>query len=318
MNVVNTVNGPAKTSDLGFTLIHEHVSVGSAGIWRAWPELYGGRGAIIARAIDHLRQAKAEGIETFVDATPIDLGRDIELLSDVANASGMRIIASTGYWLDMSRTMQNRSVEDLTEFFTREIRDGIEGTRIKAGVIKVATHESVTEFGEKVLRAASRTLKATGVPIITHSGAKFKNGEGQAKIFEDEGVNPKGVAIGHSDDSSDLDYLIGLLKRGFWLAMDRLPLGALADYAPPDVAERVEVIAKLIEMGYAKQLMLSHDDPIHLGVSATERQLRNRAANPDIVLFISRKFLPALRKRGVNEGTITQLMIDNPRRFFEQ
>lgn len=317
MQSVETVTGPAKPSDLGFTLIHEHVSVSSAGIWRSWPELFGGRGAIVARAIDHLRQAKAEGIETYVDATPIDLGRDIELIRDVAIASGMRIIASTGYWLDMSRTMQNRSIEEMSEFFTREIREGIDGTRAKAGVIKVATHESVTEFGEKVLRAASRTLKATGVPIITHSGAKFKNGNDQARIFEDEGADPKKIAIGHSDDSDDIEYLSGLMKRGFWLAMDRLPLGALKDYSPPDVAGRVDVVTKLIEMGYEKQLMLSHDDPIHLGTSTMERQKRNRSANPDIALFITRKFLPMLRAKGVKENTISTLMVANPRQFFE-
>lgn len=318
MNVVQTVTGPCPTSDLGFTLVHEHVSVGSAGLWRAWPELYdGGRGGVLARAIDHLRQAKAEGVDTFVDATPIDLGRDVELLQDVALGSGMRIIASTGYWLDASRTAQNRTIEELTYFFMREIQEGIEGTRIKAGVIKVATHDSVTEFGEKVLHAASRTVKATGVPIVTHSGAKFKNGDGQAAIFEAEGVDPRKIAIGHSDDTTDLEYLVGLLKRGFWLGMDRLPLGALADYQPPDVPGRVALVAKLIEMGYAGQLLLSHDDPIALGISPPERRKRNRNGNPDIVLFITRKFLPALRESGVDEATITKLMVENPRRFFE-
>lgn len=318
MDVVQTVTGPAKTSELGFTLVHEHVSVGSAGMWRAWPELYdGGRGGVLTRAIEHLRQAKAEGVDTFVDATPVDLGRDVELLQDVAVGSGMRIVAATGWWLDMSRTAQNRTVEELAWFFTREIQEGIEGTRIRAGVIKVATHESVTEFGERVLRAASRALKATGVPIVTHSGAKFKNGDGQAAIFESEGADPRKVAIGHSDDTTDMDYLTGLLKRGFWLAMDRLPLGALADYQPPDVPGRVALVAKLIELGYAGQLLLSHDDPIALGISAPDRRKRNRAGNPDIVLFITRKFLPALRAAGVDEKTIATLMVENPRRFFE-
>src|SRR4029079_11084398 len=134
--------------------------------WRSWPEIFGGRGAVIARAIDHLRQAKSQRVDTFSYATQADRGREIELVYDVAVGSGMRIIASTGYWLDMSRTMENRTIEELSGFFTREIRDGIDGTRIKAGVIKVATHETVTPFGEKVLRAASRTLKETGVPII--------------------------------------------------------------------------------------------------------------------------------------------------------
>jgi phosphotriesterase-related protein len=317
MDVVNSVTGPVAVTDLGFTLIHEHVSVGSAGIWRAWPELYGGRGAVLARAIDHLREAKAEGVETFVDATPIDLGRDVQLLREVAEGSGIRIVASTGYWLDMSRTMQNRTVDELTSFFIREIRDGIEDTSIKAGVIKVATHESVTEFGERVLRAACRTLKSTGTPIITHSGAKFRNGEVQADVFESESADPRKIAIGHSDDTTDLDYLTGLLKRGFWLALDRLPLGALADYQPPDVAGRIELVAQLLDLGYADQLLLSHDDPIHLGISPVERQKRNRAANPDIVTFISRRFLPALRERGVDEATITRLMVDNPRRLFQ-
>jgi phosphotriesterase-related protein len=234
----------------------------------------------------------------------------------VAEGSGMRIIASTGYWLDVSRTMQNRTVEELTEFFMREIQEGIEDTRIKAGIIKVATHDSVTDFGEKALTAAARTCRAVGTPIITHSGAKFRDGDAQADVFERAGADPKKVAIGHSDDTTDVEYLTGLLKRGFWLAMDRLPLGALADYAPPDVPGRVQLVATLLEQGYADQLMLSHDDPIHLGISPVERRRRNRAANPDITLFITRKFLPALRERGVEESILTQLMVENPRRFF--
>ena len=98
----------------------------------------GGREQFIKIAVEKLKMAKEEGLDSFADLTTIDLGRDIRLLEEVSRKSGVHIVATTGHWVEPPRCMEVRSVEEMTEYFVREIQVGIEGTDIKAGVIKAA------------------------------------------------------------------------------------------------------------------------------------------------------------------------------------
>jgi phosphotriesterase-related protein len=229
---VQTVTGPIDPAKLGFTLSHEHICAASAGLWQAWPELFGGRAQLVRTAVEQLRQARDEDVDTLIDVTTIDLGRDVRLLEEVSRKSGLQVIACTGHWLDPSRSMSARTVEELTEFFVREIERGIEGTDIKAGIIKVANGGTIDPFGEKLLRAAARASKATGVPITTHSPGGDRIGEKQAAIFESEGLAALKVCIGHTDNSA-ADYQMGLAKRGYYLGMDQLPRGGPAAPGTP-------------------------------------------------------------------------------------
>ena len=317
MATVNSVRGPLDTNQLGVTLMHEHICSTSAGFWQAWPDFFGGREKFIEGVSQTLAEAKAGGVDTFVDLTTIDLGRDIRLMAEVAERSGMNVIACTGHWLDPSRSMEERTVEELTGLFTREIEQGIEGTDIKAGIIKVATDEpGVTDFIEKVLRAAARAHKATGAPITTHTAAKLRLGERQARIFEQEGVDPTRVYIGHSDDSDSVNYLSGLAERGYWIGLDRLPLGVF--YPPPSVEERVDVAKALIDRGHAGKICFSHDTPLTMTLLPTATQAKFNARLPiEGILFVNKVFLPALKDKGVSDDTLRQIMVDNPRRYFE-
>ena len=202
---VQTVLGPVDPSKLGFTLPHEHIFAGSAGILETWPALVGGRTAFRDRVVDKLKAMKAEGVDTIVDVTPSDIGRDIRLLEDVSRRSGVQIVACTGHWLNPSLTMAARTIDELADFFRLEIERGIDGTEIKPGVIKVATdRDGVTPFLDKALRAAARASKATGIPVTTHTYAVGRIGEKQAEIFEAEGLNPTSVCLGHSDETTDM------------------------------------------------------------------------------------------------------------------
>jgi phosphotriesterase-related protein len=317
MALVNGVLGPIDSADLGLTLMHEHVFSASAGIWQSWPELLGGREHFVAYAADILERARTEaGVRTFVDVTPIDLGRDIPIMREVAERSGVQIIPCTGHWLDVSRTIAARSIDELAALFTREIEAGIDGTQVRAGIIKVANDiEGVTEAGEKLLRAAARTHLRTGVPISTHTHATSEIGSRQADIFESEGVDLRRVYIGHSNDSTKIAYLSGLLDRGCWLGLDRYPGGRVSG---PKWEERTAVVKQLIDRGYAEKIMLAHDSPLGMTLGPTERMLEMRTQfNPDSILFIHRKVLPRLRELGVAQRTLDTIMIDNPRRFFE-
>jgi len=108
----------------------------------------------------------------------------------------------------------------------------------------------------------------------------------------------------------------GLLDRGYWLAFDRLPNGALEEYGGQTVDDRLRTTARLVELGYGGRLLLGHDDPIWAGLLSDEDQARHKQANPDLVSFISRVAIPRLRELGLDDRTIRRLTVDNPRRWL--
>jgi len=312
--IVQTVRGPVDASKLGFTLPHEHVCASSAGYWQAWPEYFGGRASFISNVVEKLKTAKREGVDTIVDVTTIDTGRDVRLLEEVSRKSGLQIVACTGHWLDPSMSMKARTADELGSFFTLEIQHGIEGTDIRAGVIKVATDpEGVTPFLEKALKGAARASKATGIPITTHASSFDRMGEKQAAIFEAEGVDPSRVCIGHSDDSDNWEYMSGLAKRGYTVGMDHLPLGLRQ---PVTWQKRAERIKQLIEAGFVERIFLSNDWFFCLSLAATDGQQKMDAMNPDGMLFNTRKTIPYLKELGVSDAAIRTITVENPRRFF--
>ena len=220
---VNTVTGPMDVSDLGFTLSHEHVSISGPGLKRTYPELVDSE-AVLDQVPKALKEAYDEGLRTIIDVTTIDLGRDIELMREVSQLSGVNIIPATGNHMGIPVSFGTASPDLLASVYIREVEEGIEGTGIKAGIIKVASDRGgVTELQEVVLRAAGRTCKATGTRISTHTWSPDRVGEQQVRILEDEGVDLDAVYIGHSNDDTDMDYLLGLLQKGVWIGLDRYP-----------------------------------------------------------------------------------------------
>jgi phosphotriesterase-related protein len=313
MPSVNSVLGPLDTADLGFTLTHEHIFTASAGIQQTFPELFGDFEKLTEQVVLTLNEAREGGVRTIVDLSTLDLGRDIRFLADVSRRTGVQIIAATGIWRDIPRSLWFRTPDEVAALFVRELEVGIEGTGIKAGIIKVANDaEGVTKEGEIILRAAARAAKQTGVRISTHSFAPGRVGEQQVAIFEDEGFDLNRVYIGHSNDSTDLEYLQGLLAKGVWLGLDRhqtsTPIG-------PDAEGRAQTLAALIKAGHGERLMVSHDWSV-LGVSRTSDPLLSRSYNPDGWLFAKRKLFPRLLELGITQAQIDLLNNDNPRRFL--
>ncbi len=308
---VNTVGGPLDVGELGFTLMHEHVAVKSPGVVENFPSVWD-RQAEVEKAAAKLREAVARGVKTIVDCTTADLGRDIQFVAEVARRSDMRIIASTGMYLDVPRYFYSRSADVMAELFVREIREGIAGSGIKAGIIKCATDEAgMTAQVEKALRACARAHRATGVPITTHTYAAGEMGTRQQDVFEAEGVDLSRVIIGHSGDSKDIEYLLRLIGRGSYIGMDRFGL----DMFLP-TADRVATIAALCRLGHADRMVLSHDANSYM--DWYERWMIEQMAPNWHFNFIPDAVIPALRQAGVTEDQIRQMTVDNPRRIFEQ
>nr|ADE60259.1 S308L organophosphorus hydrolase [synthetic construct] len=322
---INTVRGPITISEAGFTLTHEHICGSSAGFLRAWPEFFGSRKALVEKAVRGLRRARAAGVRTIVDVSTFDVGRDVSLLAEVSRAADVHIVAATGLWDDPPLSMRLRSVEELTQFFLREIQYGIEDTGIRAGIIKVATTGKATPFQELVLRAAARASLATGVPVTTHTAASQRGGEQQAAIFESEGLSPSRVCIGHSDDTDDLSYLTALAARGYLIGLDHIPWSAigLEDNASASALlgnrswqTRALLIKALIDQGYMKQILVSNDWLFGFSLYVTNIMDVMDSVNPDGMAFIPLRVIPFLREKGVPQETLAGITVTNPARFL--
>ena len=303
------------TAELGFTLSHEHVLLSAAGIQQIYPEFLDRQG-IIDDAVAALQAAYAEGVRTIVDMTTMDLGRDVRATEEVSRRSGVHIIATTGSHQFIPRVFWTAPPDDIASLYVREVEEGIEGTDIKASVIKAASDRGgVTEREANILRAAARAHKRSGAPMTTHTWSPDRVGEQQIRILDEEGVDLSRVYIGHSNDDTDVDYLVGMLKQGVWLGLDRFP-GGRPPYGAPNWEQRTEIVVRLIEAGYVDRIMLSHDYMVPLNHPADVREDR-RQLNPDGYCFITRYVLPRLKKLGISDEHIRTMMVDNPRRYFE-
>jgi phosphotriesterase-related protein len=254
-----------------------------------------------------LKAAKDAGVGTVVSLSPAEAGRDVRYAEEVSRRSGIHIVVCTGQRL-YPQELSHRSSTELTDLFVREIEEGIDGTGIKAGVIKAATVSGgMSNHEDRVLRAAARASKATGTPIQTHSNSPELGGLAQAQLLEEEGVSPSKVSIGHSDDTDDLDYLMGLTRRGYTLGMDHAFWGA----APGQKLvwqKRVETTQRLITAGWVDRIVLSNDW-VH---GDTDRE----KVNPDGLLFTVQKTIPRLLELGISKQQIRAMTVENPRRFY--
>ena len=307
---VETARGSIPTSDLGPTLMHEHVVTRSPGVQENWPHLWDREG-IVALAEKKMADLYSRGIRTIVDLTTVDLGRDIDLIAAVARRSRVQIIVATGVWWMPQRYFSAHGVDAVADLFIRDITQGIGMSGVKAAIIKCATDTAgVTPVIENVLRASARAQKATGVPISTHTWAAGRSGEAQQAIFAQEGVDLRRVIIGHSGDSEDLNYLRGLMERGSTIGMDRF---GLDNFLP--TAKRVEVVARLCAEGYAGKMVLSHDANCWTDMLSEEAKKRIRPHWH--YNHISDDILPALRAAGVKDDQLEQMLVHNPRAIFE-
>ncbi len=309
MATVETVLGPIDASKLGVTLSHEHVLVAMGGDNHHYSWMFDWE-RTRANAVRELSEAKAGGIDTIIDLTTPDLGRDVEFVRDVSKASGMNVVAATGIWRDVPRSFWARDLDRIADIFVREIEVGIGDTGIKAGAIKVANDMGgVTPEGERILRGAARALKRTGCPISTHHWAPERVGTRQVEIFREEGAPMDRICIGHSADTTDVAYLETLLQAGVYLSMDRYPGGM----DRPGWEARNATVKELVDRGWAHRLMMGHDyAPAAVNVHSSAAP----AAGPTRYLFVTTVALPALRQAGVSEESIDLMMREVPRRFL--
>jgi len=318
---VNTVRGAVDVDGLGTTLMHEHIFVLNMEVMVNHPEIWDEQ-ARVDDAVQRLDELKAAGVDTILDPTVIGLGRYIPRIQQVCARTDLNVLVATGLYtynelpfyfsLRGPGTLLN-GPEPMVEMFVRDIEEGITGTGVRAAVLKCATDaHGMTPGCERVIRACAQAHRRTGVPITTHTDVHNKSGLEQQRILREEGVDLSRVIIGHSGDSTDLDYLQQLIDNGSYLGMDRFGIDV---YLPTD--QRVDVIVELCKRGHADRMVLSHDASCWIDwIQPVSDELRQAMTPNWHYLHISHDVLPMLRERGVSEDEIAQMMVGNPRDIF--
>ena len=315
---VQTVTGSVAPEALGRTLIHEHVLVGYPG-WNLdalAPRFV--RAEVMARAVDQMQELRDLGVRTFVDPCPMDLGRDVEFLAELALKSGMQIVCTTGAYFEaegITHTFRHLPIEEITAIYIKEITEGVGDTGIRAGAVKIATGaQQVSEYERKLVQAGARAARETGVPLISHT-QEASCGHEQIDLVTGEGVPANRLVVGHSDGIDDHDYHRGLAERVAFVGFDRFGIALIL---PDEV--RVKNVLKLARAGYTQNILLSHDSIVcwqGRPVPFANRHEEILAALPDWrPTMIFRKVVPELRAGGLGEEDIATILVDNPRRLF--
>jgi phosphotriesterase-related protein len=316
VSIVETVRGPVELDRLGPTLMHEHVFVldpeAIQNYGHLWGESYWDEEVRVADAIAKLQRLRDGGIETIVDPTAPGLGRCISRIQRINAEVDLNIVVATGVYafLELPTFLAYRSDDWIVELFVRELREGVDDTGVKAAFLKCAVEQhGIIGDVPRILALIAAAAVETGVPVMVHTNASARTGLPALESLTSAGVDPKRIVIAHAGDSNDLAYLRAIADTGASLGCDRFSI----EHFNPD-ANRVETLAALIAEGYVHRVHLGHDAACFYDFMVGNPLFAGE--KPDY-LHISRKVVPALLEAGVTPEQVDEMLIDNPRRFFE-
>lgn len=301
MPAVRTVLGDVDAASLGVTYGHEHVFFN--------PVL--DRGSDFVRterapALEEVNRFRSVGGSALVDATVAELGRDPAGLRHISEGSGVHIVAPCGHtaeeWWEGALDLDRRSETELFEEMVTELTEGIGGTGVRAGIIKVGTSwDEVTDAEARIIRAAARAQQATGAPITTHTTAGTMGRE-QVRLLDQAGADLAKVCIGHLDRRLVLEEHLEVAGTGVYLGYDQI---SKERYAPDE--NRIELLARLVEGGFGDRVILAGD-------MARRSDLPAWGGGPGLV-HIATSFATLLRRHRLG-SEVDRLLVDNPRRFL--
>jgi phosphotriesterase-related protein len=314
---VETVNGSLDASELGVTLIHEHLRFCDEAVQANWPRRYDTESEF-RTAVEAVRAAQGHGVQTIVDPTAMFGGRDVRFMKRIADETGVHVVPCTGiYGYDyLPHYFENRNADMIAAHYVEDIVTGIQDTEIKAAFIKCAADApGVTKNVEKMHRAAARACAQTGAPIMAHSRPASNTGPQQVEIFLEEGVAPEKIQVAHCGDSPDVEYIQGLLDRGVYVGLDRY---GLEMFQPID--RRNEVTAELLRRGHAERLMISQDFCCTLDwfpEEAAARVAASGAIRNWSFTLVFEEVVPWLREQGVlDDASYDTVFAQNPARWL--
>ncbi|MGW5735958.1 MULTISPECIES: phosphotriesterase family protein [Streptomyces] len=295
---VRTVLGDVAPTDLGVCDAHDHLFLTS-------PQLPGQELSSATLAGEELAAFRAAGGESLIQWTPLGMGRHAGELTRLSRATGVRIVAATGLHQAVhyeQELLARLRAEGLAGVFVRELTQGIGGTGVRAGLIKVAGgFHGLDAHARWTMDAAAEAHHATGAPISVH----LELGTGALDVLDllcGELSVPAGkVVLGHLNRSPDLTVHREAAAAGAHLAFDGPSRAHHAtDWRMPDAVQA------LVEAGFADQLLLGGDT-----TTAGARAVNGGPGLP----YLLRIVRPRL-ELAVGAGVVARILTVNPGRAF--
>jgi phosphotriesterase-related protein len=300
-----TVQGKIRASKMGKTLIHEHFLVDFIGADKISYDRWSHE-EVTSKVLPYLLEVKALGVQTIIDCTPAFLGRDVALLRLLAEQSGLQILTNTGFYGAVNYKYLpswafTETAEQLSDRWTDEAKNGIEGINIMPGFIKISVNGgSLSDIERKLIRAAAITHLETGLTICSHTGPAIAAFE-QLEELKKMSVAPSAFVWVHAQNELKKQTYTQAAKMGTWVSLDGIGWGDWDNYA--------RWLVTLKANGCLGRVLISHDagwfDPAKPG-------------GGDFKGFtaIHEKLIPLLMQNGFQKRDIRQLLVKNPAEAF--
>lgn len=302
---VMTVDGSIKASQIGKTLHHEHLLVDFIGAdstgYHRWD-----KAEVVEKVLPYLLEIKEMGYSTLVECTPAYLGRDPQLLQMLSEQSGIQIITNTGYYSAVGAKFIpphgfTETAEQLAQRWTEEAKNGIEGSNVFPGFIKIAVERKpLEEINRKMVEAACLTHKETGLTIMSHTGLAVPAYQ-QLEILAQHGVHPSAFIWTHAHNEKDFSKHIEAAQQGCWIAFDNFKENRLNRF--------VEFTLLMKKEGLLNKLLFSHDAGWYRPGEPDGGKFRGFTA-------IETMLIPALQESGLNNEDLIQIFTVNPATAF--
>jgi predicted metal-dependent phosphotriesterase family hydrolase len=299
--IVMTINGPLPADQMNFTLTHEHVLADFIGAAQYSKARYNAD-EVYKTALPFLLDLKKKGCSTFIDCSPAYLGRDVQILKRLANATGLNIMTNTGYYGAVSEKFlpkhaYTESAQQLANRWTDEFRNGIEGTDIKPGFIKTSVDNApLTTVQRKLIEAAGLTHLATGITIAVHTGNGLAAIE-QLEILRLLKVSPSARIWVHAQNETDKQFHINAARNKSWVSFDGVN--------PETISANVEYLQNMKDTELLSHVLVSQDSGwYNVGESG--------GGNFKPYTCIFEQFIPALIRKGFTDGEVDRIFKTNP------
>ena len=252
MDTVQTVLGPIAASEMGFTLVHEHVLCDFIGADKTSPARWDAD-EVVETMAPYLCELVDLGVRTFIDCTPAYIGRDVGVLQRLSRLTGLHILSNTGWYKApfLPARADTLSAEAIAAEWIAEWEQGIEGTGVRPGFIKIAVNPGpLIPIQRKIVRAAALTSLATGVTIAAHTAHGLAAMQ-SLDIAGAAGLDLTRYIVVHAQQITDREERLTLARRGAWLEYDGIDVGTAAWHA--------DLVGEALAEGFADQVLLSHD-----------------------------------------------------------
>lgn len=286
---------------MGITLTHEHIMsnfgapIDDASIYDV--------NAAFKQIIPYLYKLKGLGVKTIFDCTTANFGRRTDLLKKIADSTQIQIVTNTGYYgaandLYVPQHAYTETVEEISGYWISEFENGIDGSAIKPGFIKLAFDDGCpSEIDTKLFEAGVLTHKKTGLTLAVHTGDNPEVLTKEIQLLEKYNVDPSALVWVHANKSSDSQLMLRLAMEGVWISLDGVTNGNTKQY--------IDWLTQFKANNLLHKVLLSHDGNSFPKGGA----IRPYDAIPLVLV-------PALKNEGFSIEEINQLLIENPKQAF--